>query len=619
MLSNIHLRRAANITLALAALFLPARLARAQLLLTNVQAVNVTPTSFSVIGGVSQSIGSASNVAISVFSDPGGTSNLSGTVGIQLYPLNTGDPTATNKYATLLSENALAQDSLSLGLVYARISYCAPGTIYYYRVTVTGTNGQNAVWPVSGPLPEVTTAVQNGFVLDSQQLIVTLNAANPPGSILTLSNTNTLSVIAAVVGDGTPTNQAFFNVNDLLAASGTTNFAPNGPQVFTATLLGAGSGIAQTYDLIFTNSFVVGTSNSGSIGALAVSVSVGTDAVLDGGSGSVPIYVASQSKLVNFTFTLNVATNLFSSLSLRATSPLLGSASLVALSPNQLQVTLNAASGQNLLGNQQVAALNFTIATNDASAFVQVWPRSLQGSNSDGTIPNVLTASPGRIIIVGPQPLLDTQVQDASRNLVLYGIPSESYQIQVSTNLALTNNGWSDYVRVPLTNISEVLSNVEPLPSQVFFRAYEFVPSSPILDSSNSAGQDFVTLYAAPGLAFEIQYSSSLNGPWQDLVPVAMTNSFAIIPGLRNPPGILFYRSQPLLADPPLLQPLLQNGQKSIVAYGLAGTNYTVQTTTNLSPTMAWAPLLNYTLTNSFQVIPGLPAANSIFYRIQKN
>jgi hypothetical protein len=266
-----------------------------------------------------------------------------------------------------------------------------------------------------------------------------------------------------------------------------------------------------------------------------------------------------------------------------------------------------------------VAALNFTLATNDASAFVQVWPRSLQGSNSDGTIPNVLSASPGRIIIVGPQPLLDTQIQGASRNLVLYGIPSESYQIQVSTNLSLTNSGWSDYVRVPLTSISEVLTNVEPLPTQAFFRAYEFVPASPILDTSYVNGQAFLTLYAAPGLAFEIQYSSSLNGPWQDLTPTAMTNSFAVIPGLRYLPGLLFYRSQPLLADPPLLQPLLQSGQELIVAYGLAGTNYTVQTATNLSSTVGWAPLLSYTLTNYFQVIHGLPVSKSIFYRIQKN
>jgi hypothetical protein len=36
---------------------------------------------------------------------------------------------------------------------------------------------------------------------------------------------------------------------------------------------------------------------------------------------------------------------------------------------------------------------------------------------------------------------------------------------------------------------------------------------------------------------------------------------------------------------------------RSLVAFGLAGTNYTLQTSSSLSATVAWRPLLSYTLT----------------------
>lgn len=625
MLSNLQLQRAPALCLALAALFLGARPARAEILLTNVQAVNVTPSGFSLIGAVSPPLASTTNLAVSVFGDPGGATNLAGQVGVQFYPLNSGSPAATNSYQVLLSQAALQQDSIALGLIYARVSYCAPGTTYYYRVAVAGPNGQSAVWPRTGPLPSVTTAQANSFVLDSQQLVITLNDANPAGSILTLSNTNTVSVLAAVVGDGAATNQAFFNVNDLLAASGSTNFAPNGSQVFTATLLGltspgpAAPGLSQTYDLIFTNGFAVSAPSLGSIGLLSTFVSAGSAAVLAGGSGSVPITVTSQSALASLAFTISLPTNLFTSLSVQVTSPLLQSASLQALSSNQVQLSFVAAGGANMLGSRQVAQLDFATAANDDSAFVSLWPQSLQGSNTDGSTPAAFDGIPGRVVIVGPQPLLDTQFQGISRNLVLYGIPNDSYQIQYSTNLAAGNGGWANLLRVPLTSLWEVISNIEPAPPQIFFRASQFTASQAIVDAGYSGGNEVLTLYAPPGLAYEFEYATSLLGPWKVLAYVPMTNSFALVTGLSETNTDVYYLYKPLNADPPLLQASLTGAGRSLAAYGISGTNYTLQFTTNLSPTVAWHPLLSYTLTNSFRFFTNLAATNpSIFYRIQK-
>jgi hypothetical protein len=541
MLSKQKLRGAG-----LACWLLAAWPACAQVVLTNVAVVNVTPAGFSVVASVSPALASTSNVAVSVFADPGGATSLAGQVGVEYYPLNSGDPTATNAYGTLLSLAALRQDSMNLGLIYARVSSCAPGTTYYYQITVTETNGPSAVWPPGGPLPSATTAQENSFVMQSQQLLVTLNDASPPGSILTLSTSNSASVLAAVVGDGAGANQAFFNLNDLIAASGGTNYAPLGAQVFSASVLGAASpGLTQTYDLIFSNTFAVGQAGDVTLGTLSPTIALGTGVMLAGGSGSVPITLDAQSALVGLAFNVVIPTNLFTSISLQATSPALNAVSLTPLQPDLLRLSFTAASGENLLGSQQIALLNLTAASNQPTALLPLALRKPLGTNADASVSNLFTLQAGSAIILGPQPLLQMQLVAGSRNLVLYGIPGQSYQIQESANLAQAG-GWTNYLLVPMTNLTQVFANLDPAPATLFFRAYV------------------------------------------------------------------------LNADPPLLQGALSGGNFTLLAYGLSGTNYTLQSSSNLSGTVAWNPLLSYTLTNTFQLFTNLGSTSPAFYRIKK-
>jgi hypothetical protein len=529
----------------IAALALGAWAVSAQDSITGVIAVNVTPGSFSVVGALSPAA-LASNATISVYSDSAGSNSLAGQVGIQYYPLNSGDPTATNEYARILSENALVQDSMSQGLFYARVSYCAPGTTYYYSISATDPSGQTVVSPAGGPLPGVTTALENSFAIQSQELLVTLDDAHPPGSIITIGNSNTTSVLAAVVGDGTPTNQAFFNLGDLLAASGATNYLPTGSQTFTATVLGTSNNVSQTYSLIIPTNFSVGQGSQFAVDALPVTVGIGQDALLIGTPGSVPIVLNSQSTLVNLSLTIDVATNFFSALSVQATTPLLSAASLHVLSATSIELSFVAAAGTNLEGNQQIAQLNFTAASNQPSAFVRLLPLSPQGTNSDASVAGSISSQPGRLVIIGQQPLLDTQLEGTTRNLVLYATPGNGYQIQVAG--ALDKPGvWSDFMRVPMTNLMQILPTVKPVPVSEFFRAYLLSGETPALDAQ------------------------------------AGTN-------------------------------------RSVVVYGVAGTNYTLQASSNISETITWHPILNYTLTNSFQYLTNLGNANSnVFYRIRKN
>ncbi|HEV7925635.1 MAG TPA: hypothetical protein VGR14_09775 [Verrucomicrobiae bacterium] len=545
-LSKQKLQAAARFALIAVFVMLGTRHAAAQIILTNVGVVNVTPSTFSVVAAVSPSITPSTTVTVSVFANAAGTTSLAGQVGVEYYPLNTGDPTATNSYSTLLSMTALRQDTMSLGLIHARVTYCAPSTTYYYRITVTNTSGRGAVWPPSGPLPSATTAAENSFVVQSQELLVTLNDASPPGSIITLATSNSSSVLAAVVGDGAAPNQAFFEVNDLIAASGGTNYSPIGSELFTASVLGSSStGLAQTYNLIFSNNFAVGESSAVSLGALSSTISIGTAAMLAGESASVPITLNSQGALIGLSFVLSFPTNLFTAISLQASTPALNAPSLSVLSPDTLQLTFTAATGMNLQGSQQIAQLNFTAASNQASAIVPLSPQAPEGTNATAGIPNVFSLVPGRAFIIATQPLLDMQLVGASRELVLYGIPGQSYQIQSSTNLAQPGD-WLNFLTVAMTNQTQIIPNVESNPVAVFFRAYV------------------------------------------------------------------------LNADPPMLQATHSGTNRSLIAFGLTGTNYTLQVSSNLSATVAWYPLLSYTLTNSFQSFTNLGASSPAFYRIKK-
>jgi hypothetical protein len=536
----------AGYALGMICLFSVAWPAGGQILLTNVTTANVTPDSFSIVGAVSKS-SPLTNITITVFADPGGVTSLAGQLGIELYPLNTGNPLSTNSYQTLLSKAALSQDSMNLGLVYARVSYCAPNTTYYYRVSVAGTNGQNSVWPASGPLPAARTAQGNSFVLDSQQLLLTLNNGSPPGSIIVLSDTNGASVLAAVVGDGVATNQIFFNLSDLIAASGGTNYSATGSQSFTARLLTSSpNSFFEAYNVALSNSFSAGEANLVTFGNLYTTVMLGSNAVLAGTSGNVPITVSSESTLGDISFTLNLATNLFTSISVVGTSPVLNSATLQTLSSNQVKLAFTTAGGFNLLGSQQIAQLNFTAASNDSSAFVRLQAQSIQATNPNPSTSISFLANLGQIVIVGPKSLLQASLDGGgARNLALYGIPWASFEIQYSTNLA-NPNSWHDLMRVPMTNIVATFSGLNMNMPNVFYRAYQFMANPPILEAHLANQSRSLLAYGQPGTNYVLQYSTNIarSVSWFSLMNYTLTNSFQNITNIGNTNPFIFYRIQ---------------------------------------------------------------------------
>lgn len=115
--------------------------ATAQINISNVAAVNITPSSFSLVWSGSSASKSPGTPAISVFADSAGALNLAGQMGIDFFPLHTGNPALTNSYDRRLDQAALRQKTSSQGLVEVRVSGCAPNTTYYYQLQETDTQG----------------------------------------------------------------------------------------------------------------------------------------------------------------------------------------------------------------------------------------------------------------------------------------------------------------------------------------------------------------------------------------------------------------------------------------------------------------------------------------------
>ncbi|HWD17882.1 MAG TPA: CARDB domain-containing protein [Verrucomicrobiae bacterium] len=347
---------------------------------------------------------------------------------------------------------------------------------------------------------------------------------------------------------------------------------------------------------------------------------IGSAIVYGGSSSNVAIGLNAETTLTNLTFLVTVPTNLFSSLALQANTPQLAAASILPAGSNIWQVKLAANPGQTFGAMPQMAFLNFTAS--NQSAIVPLSAQAMQPANADGSTPTNIVAEAGRIVIVGSTPLIEAltfgPATNHQRSLTLYGFPGSSYAIQSSPDLV----HWTDAFRVPLTNMTEVLTNLNNKLGSLFLRADQFVTVAPVVDimktTVNNAEQ--LVLYGAPGAAYEVDYSVGLGAPWNLLMRIPMTNAFQFVSGLSAANQTLFYRFNLLNAEPPILDANLSDGGRSLIAYGRPGTNYILQFATNLAGRAAWQDWTNFSSTNAFQSFTNLGgAAPTIFYRLERH
>jgi hypothetical protein len=506
--------------------------------ITNVSIVNVTPSSFSLVwrGLVDDAD------AVQIFSDAAAQSNITSSLGVELYPLHTGNPNFLEGYERRQSRADLRARTQSLGLVQAKVRNCLPGSTYYFRITST-TGGTTNHYPATG-VAQVELPQENSFVLNSQQLIIDIPGVDYSGHIVTLSHTNGAYALAAVVGDGTSTNQVFFNLNDIFAMSGG-NLSPTGPQEFFATIMGpAQSDEQQVFSVAFAEGFSVGGVNSGTTSEDFLVVTVGSGVYRTGETNELAIELNS-SPLADFSMNIALPDGRFDKLSLKSARGQIDPSSLSIIKGAGTNYTLSfrAASGSSISGQGAAVMLSF-VSTNHTSTFVPVRPSSIVARKADqATIPPLL-ASAGRMVLVGNEPLVEATVEATGRKLTLYGRPWASFEIQGSSNMG-PGGQWQLVARVPMTNLVYSISNLNTNERTQFFRALEFVADPPLLElSSTSPGASNLRLFGRAGDTYSVQYTTNLSGviQWNPLLNYTLTNSFGNVADLDTTNKLRFYR-----------------------------------------------------------------------------
>jgi hypothetical protein len=129
-----------------------------------------------------------------------------------------------------------------------------------------------------------------------------------------------------------------------------------------------------------------------------------------------------------------------------------------------------------------------------------------------------------------------------------------------------------------------------------------------------------LTLYGNPGASYQIACNTNLLlKNWVPVWRVPMTNEYNVFGANQSVPQI-FYNAWEFSADPPLIDLNSSTSTNlTLLLYGVNGTNYVIEATTNLSVTNGWFPATNLTLTNSFQFIStGNPTNNVMFFRAKR-
>ena len=529
--------------LGLAALLISGPVALRAANITNVMAVNVTPSGFTILCRAGDAAPS-----LAVYADPEGVTNLAGQVGIEPYPLHTGNPGLLTGYERRQNWKQIREKTRGLGLAQFRVTGCAPGSTYYYRLTALSGGAVPETYPASLPLPEVTTPKGNSFLTNAQQVLIEVPGVDTEGRIVTLAHPQAARALSAVVGDGANTNQAWFNLGDLFDLAGAGNFTPLGLQEFTLTLLGGPNqdDLTQTLALNISPDFQVGSAASGSFGIEYFAVYLGSIIMRVGETSSVPVTINCNARVTEISADLHIPTDRLADFTFTDLPGTVQTATLTPQSPTNALLLIRAAAGQAIQGQMLLANLRFRAVSNQSSAFVPLKWLSLNVTKSGNELMEDVFAQDGQITIIGREPLLGYNSDPDTRGFfTLYGNPWSSYAIEYTTRLGLP---WATYLRCPLTNFTFTFKGLDAAAAPIaFYRAVELPGDPPILEARRTGDQTrSLLVFGKPGSQYTVQYATNLSGvvTWRPMLSYTLTNSFRHLNGLVQPGPIIFLRLQ---------------------------------------------------------------------------
>jgi len=204
-----------------------------------------------------------------------------------------------------------------------------------------------------------------------------------------------------------------------------------------------------------------------------IQASLGNTVMLVGTTSSVPVRLLSTTALTNMSFTVGYPAERFdTSFALTVNSPQVLTQQWSLLEPGQIKLSFTLSATNILYGPTNVGRLSFTAVSNQSSARVWLLITDVSGLKPDGSEVANAYGDPGRVIVIGLEPLLDAERGTNSNPLLtLFGNPGISYTLQTATNLS-TPVLWSNAFPVVLTNLFQSINWTNENEPTRFFRAF---------------------------------------------------------------------------------------------------------------------------------------------------
>jgi hypothetical protein len=146
------------------------------------------------------------------------------------------------------------------------------------------------------------------------------------------------------------------------------------------------------------------------------------------------------------------------------------------------------------------------------------------------------------------------------------------------------------------------------------------IGSQPLLEAWMATNNRMLTIYGNPGSSYQMLLNTNLlTTNWLAGWRIPQTNLSQNYEANEQMSPV-FYRALQFSANPPIIEVnSLTKTNVTLLLYGVGGTNYVIEATTNLGAANSWFPATNLILTNSFQFIgTGSPTNNAMLFRAKR-
>jgi hypothetical protein len=358
----------------------------------------------------------------------------------------------TTAYGNFSATNTLASDLADAQPVALGISGMPSGSTLHFQAVAQNSFGTSfggdltLVTLAAGP---VLAAIPDQFVNVGSSLLITNIVAEVSGS----PGSTTFSL-----GPGAPAGAA-------ISPEGFLEWTPVCEQGSTTNLITVWASDNGTPALSSSVSFNV-------IVSPCVEVTVGSSVALIGNDTSVPVSLFSTVSLTNVNFSLAALAGRFTSWSVTAGDPGMVTATVQASDPSQPRFNFAVQNGQALRGATPLGTIGAHVVPAGDSAFVKLMVNNIAPTDLNNTLVAPDFGQPGRVVLIGAQPLLEISLTNSNPAVTLYGNPGINY-VLLSANSLLAQGPWTPFTNLTLATAVQVISPASIPNPAVFFRAVQ--------------------------------------------------------------------------------------------------------------------------------------------------